>query len=53
MATLNHITLLGNLTRDPELRYTTTGTAVVTIPLAVNHRYNQGGEWHDEVCYID
>ena len=53
MANLNHITLAGNITRDLELRYTPNGTAVTTLPLAVNHRYRQGNEWREEVCYID
>ena len=56
MASMNSVTLLGNLTRDPELRYTPQGTAVVTFGLAVNRRYQQEGqqrgvgltkpEWH-------
>ncbi len=53
MASLNKVTLLGNLTRDPELRYTPNGTAVATFGLAVNHRIRQQDEWKDEVCYID
>jgi single-strand DNA-binding protein len=53
MANLNHITLLGHLTRDPDLRYTPNGTPVATLGLAINHRYRRGNEWKDEVCYID
>jgi single-strand DNA-binding protein len=53
MASLNKVILLGNLTRDPELRYTPNGTPVSTFGLAVNRRYRQGDEWKDEVCYID
>jgi single-strand DNA-binding protein len=53
MASLNSITLLGNLTRDPEMRYTPNGTPVATLGLAVNHRYRQGDQWKDEVCYVD
>ena len=53
MANLNHITLLGNLTRDPELRFTASGTPVVSLRLAVNHRYRQHDAWQEEVCYID
>ena len=41
MASLNSVTLLGNLTRDPELRSTPQGTAVATFGLAVNRRYRQ------------
>ncbi len=53
MASLNKIILLGNLTRDPELRYTPSGTAVSTFGLAMNRRYRQGDEWKEEVCFVD
>lgn len=53
MASLNKVLLLGNLTRDPELRYAPSGTAVARFGLAVNHRYRQGDEWKDEVCFVD
>jgi single-strand DNA-binding protein len=53
MASLNKIILLGNLTRDPELRYTPSGTAVSTFGLAMNRRYRQGDEWKGEVCFVD
>lgn len=53
MASLNSVTLLGNLTRDPELRYTPQGTAVTTFGLAVNRRYSQEGQAREEVCFID
>lgn len=53
MASLNKVILLGNLTRDPELRYTPNGTPVSTFGLAINRRYRQGEEWRDEVCYVD
>jgi single-strand DNA-binding protein len=53
MASLNKVILLGNLTRDPELRYTPNGTPVSTFGLAVNRRYRQGEEWRDDVCYVD
>jgi len=49
----NKIILIGNLTRDPELRYTPSGTPVVNFPLAVNRRYRQGDEQKEEVCYVD
>jgi len=45
--------LMGNLTRDPELRYTPGGSAVATLGLAVNNRYKQGDEWKDDVCFVD
>jgi single-strand DNA-binding protein len=53
MASLNKVILLGNLTRDPELRYTPNGTAVSSFGLAVNRRYRQGDDWKDEVCFVD
>lgn len=53
MASLNAVMLLGNLTRDPELRTTPQGTAVASFGLAVNRRYRQGDEQREEVCFID
>ncbi len=44
---------MGNLTRDPELRYTASGAAVASFGLAVNRKYKAGDEWKDEVCYVD
>ena len=54
MASYNRVILLGNLTRDPELRYIPSGMAVSDIGLAVNHRYkNNSGEWVDEATFVD
>ncbi|MEC7696716.1 MAG: single-stranded DNA-binding protein [Planctomycetota bacterium] len=54
MASYNRVVLVGNLTRDPELRYISSGTAVTEIGLAVNdRRKNQSGEWVDETQFID
>jgi single-strand DNA-binding protein len=53
MANFNKVILMGNLTKDPEIRYTPSGTPVATFGLAVNRRYKQGEELKDEVCYID
>lgn len=53
MVSFNKVILIGNLTRDPEVRYTPGGKPVASFSLAVNHRYKQGGETKDEVCYID
>jgi single-strand DNA-binding protein len=54
MASYNRVILMGNLTRDIELRYTPGGTAVTDASLAVNNkRKNQNNEWVDEVCYVD
>ena len=53
MASFNKVILMGNLTRDPELRYTPSGAPVCNFDLAVNRSYTtQGGERRDEVCYI-
>ncbi|MCC6543920.1 MAG: single-stranded DNA-binding protein [Nitrospirae bacterium] len=53
MSGFNKVILLGNLTKDPEIRYTPNGTAVANFSLAVNRRFKQGGDIKDEVCYID
>lgn len=53
MTSFNKVILIGNLTRDPEMRYTPNGTAVATLSLAVNHRFKQGDEMREDVCFID
>jgi len=53
MASLNKVMLLGNLTRDPELRYAPNGTPVANFGIAINRRYRQGEEWREDVCYVD
>jgi single-strand DNA-binding protein len=53
MASLNHVVLLGNLTHNPDLRFTPAGVAVTTFSLALNQRLRQGEGWKTEVCYID
>jgi single-strand DNA-binding protein len=53
MGEYNKVILLGNLTRDPDLRYTPAGLAVCEFPLAVNHRYRLNDEVKEEVCFID
>jgi single-strand DNA-binding protein len=50
---LNKVFLIGRLTRDPELRYTPTGTAVATFGLAVNREYLTKGEKKEETCYLN
>jgi len=51
MASLNKVFLMGNLTRDPELRYTSGGSAVCNMGLAVSRRYTTaGGEQREDVC---
>jgi single-strand DNA-binding protein len=49
----NKIILIGNLTKDPELRYTPQGTPVTTLRLAVNHRFKQGDEMKQDTMFID
>ncbi len=49
----NKVIFAGNLTRNPEIRYTSSGTAVTTITLAVNTKVKQGDEYKDEVLFID
>lgn len=53
MASYNRVVLMGNLTRDPELRYIPSGTAVSEIGLAVNDRVKKGDQWVDEVTFVD
>jgi single-strand DNA-binding protein len=51
---LNQVTLLGNLTRDPELRDSNNGNAVCNFSLALNRAYkDQSGEWKEATDYID
>lgn len=53
MANLNKVFLIGNLTRDPELRYTPGGTAVANLGLAVNRKFkDSSGELKEEVCFL-
>src|ERR1700724_2350526 len=54
MASFNKVILLGNLTRDPEIRYTPKGSAVCDLGLAVNRQYTlENGEKREEVTYVD
>ncbi len=54
MASFNKVIVAGNLTRDPELRYTPKGTAVARITLAVNRNYtSETGEKKEEVSFVD
>lgn len=52
MANFNKVILIGNLTRDPELRYTPQGTAVVNITLAINRKYKVDEETKEDVAFI-
>jgi single-strand DNA-binding protein len=54
MASYNRVILVGNLTRDPEIRYIPSGTAVCDIGLAVNEKYkNAKGEWVEQATFVD
>src|SRR5579864_1180790 len=54
MPSFNHVVLLGNLTRDPELRYTPQGVAVSDLALAVNRKFTKkDGEQVEEVAFVD
>ncbi len=50
---INSVVLVGNLTKDPELRHTPSGTAVTTLRVAVNDRVKRGEEWQDAAYYFD
>ena len=49
----NSITITGNLTRDPELKYTTTAKAVVSLGVAVSRRYQVNGEWTEQTSFFN
>lgn len=53
MVGFNKIILIGNLTRNPELRYTPNGTPVANFGLAVNRRFRQADDQKEDVCYVD
>lgn len=53
MASLNKVLLIGNLTKDPELRYTPNGTAVTNLRIAVNRRFkDRTGELKEDTCFV-
>lgn len=53
MASYNRVILVGNLTRDPELRYIPSGTPVTDIGLAVNDRVKRNDQWVEETTFVD
>jgi len=54
MASYNKVILMGNLTRDPEVRYANSGTAIVKFGLAVNRRFQDAeGNWQEEPTFVD
>ena len=53
MASLNRVFLIGNLTRDPEIRYIPSGKAVADLNMAINRKYRTtSGEFKEETCYV-
>ncbi len=54
MSSYNKVILMGNLTRDPELRYTQNNVAICKLGLAVNRRFKDAsGEWREEATFVD
>jgi single-strand DNA-binding protein len=53
MADINHVVLVGRLTRDAELKYTANGQAVCKFSIAVNRRKKNGDQWEDEANFFD
>jgi single-strand DNA-binding protein len=54
MASLNSVCLLGHLTRHPEVRYSSNGTPVAALGLAVNNRIKRSDDsWHNDPCFVD
>ena len=55
MSSFNKVILMGNLTRDPELRYTNSNMAICKVGLAVNRRFkdSQTGEWREDPTFVD
>ena len=53
MADINHVVLVGRLTRDAELKYTAGGQAVCKFSIAINRRRKSGDQWEDEANYFD
>ena len=53
MADINHVVLVGRLTRDAELKYTSSGIAVCNFAIAVNRRRKTGDDWSEEASFFD
>jgi single-strand DNA-binding protein len=49
----NSVTLVGNITRDPELRFTASGQAIATFGLAVNRRFQRNGQWEEQTSFFN
>ena len=53
MASFNKVILMGNLTRDPDLKFTQSGSALCKLGLAVNQKYKKGDEWVEDPVFVD
>lgn len=53
MASFNRVIICGNLTRDPEIKYTQSGTAVAEVGLAITRKYKQGDQQKEETTFVD
>lgn len=53
MASFNKVILVGNLTRDPQVKYTPSGTAVAEIGLAVSRKWKDKDQWKEETTFVD
>ncbi len=53
MADINHVVLVGRLTRDAQLKFTNSGLAICTFSIAINRRVKQGDKWTDEAHFFD
>ena len=53
MASFNQVTLLGNVTREIEVRYLQSGTAICDVSLAINEKYKKDGEWIEDVVFVE
>ena len=53
MANFNKVIILGNLTRDPELRSTQSGQQIAKFGMAINRKFSAGGEKREETCFVD
>jgi single-strand DNA-binding protein len=49
----NSVTLVGNITRDPELRFTPSGQAIATFGIAVNRRFQRNGQWEEQTSFFN
>lgn len=53
MTTHSDITAIGGLVRDPDLKYASTGTAVVTFTVACGRRFQRNGQWEEDTAFLD